>query len=321
LLIEDTLSPRLRINIGKGGVGKSVVSAAMALSEASQGKRVLVCEVNTRGRMQDLLGGSPPPTFENLDEIWQIRDNIWTVNIDPWPSMKEYVVQVLRLKLVYNLVFENRYMRYFLTAIPGLQELVYMGKIWFHVEETLAEGGFRFDRVIVDAPATGHGFAMLNTPRVVCETVPVGPMHTAAEKILNVLQDERLTEINLISLPEDMPANETIELADLLAREAGLTSHRLFLNQWPSPAVSVEQRELFEALLSQGLQDEEQWALFAAARQTQHRVQEAESISSRLTEEIHLPVIHLPLLNKERGDAALVEELATFLNRGHTDVS
>ena len=144
------LEKRFLIVTGKGGVGKSSVSAALALLAARQGKRVLVCEVNAQERVAPLLGAPPAGPA-----VRAAVPGIATVNVTPPEAMREYGLMVLKFRTIYDAVFENRLVRYFLRVVPSLAELVMLGKI---LNEAKAEerGRPRWDLVVVDAPATGH---------------------------------------------------------------------------------------------------------------------------------------------------------------------
>ena len=316
MFLEELIERRLLVNMGKGGVGRSSISAALACYAAERGKRVLVCEVNTKERMSHLLGGNKPETFTEIEQIWQPRDNIWTVNIEPWTAMKEYVQQVLKMRLIYNIVFENPLMRYFLRAIPGLQDLVFIGKVWYHTTEKRRDGSPRFDLVIVDAPATGHGIAMLRIPFVVTNTVPVGPMYKAAQQIKDLLTDSKKTSINLITLPEEMPVNETIELHQTVKEKLKLPLGGLFLNQWPKGAYSNQNKSSFEKFLKAGIQDEKGWPLFTAAQAADTIVSKAERHFNRLQEALSLPICKIPRLPVEelQDGFSLIQELTKKLD-------
>lgn len=300
--LDALLKRRLLIHIGKGGVGRSTVSAALARLAAKRGKRVLVCEVNTKERMSSLLGGTPPSSFDTMDEVWQPQERIWAVNIKPWAGMKEYVSEVLRMRLVFNLVFENNVMRYFLRAVPGLQELVYIGKVWFHVTQTDKRGAPRFDLVIVDAPATGHGLAMLRIPQVVLDVTPAGPMRTAAQRIQDMLLDADTTWVNLVTLPEEMPVNETLELHQKLRDMLHLHPGVAWMNQWPMPVCAPEQEALLQAVASAGAQHQEAWPYFAAARTAQVIHEKALKHREQLAAHFDRPIVSLPRLSQSHDD-------------------
>ncbi len=312
--LDDLLGHRLLINMGKGGVGRSTFTAALARLAANAGKKVLVCEVNTKERMPSLLGASPPETLDTLDRIWQADERIWTVNIEPWTGMKEYVVQVLRLRLVYNLVFQNRVMKYFLQAVPGLQELVYIGKTWYHVSEDKRGDEPRFDLVLVDAPATGHGLAMLRITSVILQISPPGPMRKATERIQDMLADGDICRINFVTLPEEMPVNETIELYEKIETQLELPLGVVCVNQWPAAPCDEELRGLFHQTLEAGLRDPEGWPLWAAGQQAEIREQRALRHLKNLRQHIPLPVVKMPRLHHpEHDESHMVHQLATAL--------
>jgi len=141
------LDRRLVIVTGKGGVGKSTVSAALALLAARAGKRVLVCEVNAQERVAPLLGAAP--TGSALREA---VPGISTVNVNPHDSMREYGLMVVRFRAIYDAVFENRLVRYFLRVVPSLAELVMLGKI-LHEALEVSRGRFAARSVKLILPA------------------------------------------------------------------------------------------------------------------------------------------------------------------------
>src|SRR5262249_53002350 len=118
------LDHRLLVVTGKGGVGKSTISAALALVAAQQGHRVLVCEINAQERIAPLVGAAPAGGTPR-----EAVPGVWTVNVTPREAMREYGLMVLKFRSIYEAVFENRFVRYFLRAIPSLAELVMLGKV------------------------------------------------------------------------------------------------------------------------------------------------------------------------------------------------
>jgi anion-transporting ArsA/GET3 family ATPase len=298
------LSRRLNIVTGKGGVGKSTVSAALALAAQARGQRVLVCEVTAHERVSGLLG-SP----ESGTEIRRVDERIWSVHVEPQSAMREYGLMVLRFKAVYSAVFENRLVRYFLKAIPSLPEIVMLGKIWWHVTQDRDESGrLRWDQVIVDAPATGHGLSFLRTPRTILEIVSEGPLVRDMKRMQEMLVDPATTAVSIVTLPEEMPANEAAEMHAALANELRLPLGRLLLNAWVAPRFSPDERTALAEVEAPELGAAKEATLHYAARQDLSL-----HYGQRLEAEVALPMTRLPWLAGSAFGRAEVERLATIL--------
>lgn len=224
-VLEELTGQRLLVVTGKGGVGKSTIAAALATQSAREGLRTLVCEVNTKERISQLLGKP-----EVGPEVTAVDENLWAVDVRPQEAMREYALMLLKFESIYNAVFENRVVRYFLRFIPSLQELVLLGKILFHLREKRPDGSWRFDRIVIDAPATGHAITFFSVPQVIIDTVPPGAMSTDATWMRDLLIDPKTTAVVLVSLPEELPVNETLELAEALKTKVKMTSKLVVLN-------------------------------------------------------------------------------------------
>ncbi len=270
---------RLWIVTGKGGVGKSTVAAALALASAREGKRTLVCEINATERISGLLGRP-----EAGPEVRLLEKNLWAVNVQPPEAMREYGLMVLRFETLYKTVFENRIVRYFLRFIPSLQELVILGKVLFHLDEKLPDGRYRYERVVMDAPATGHAIAFLSVPQVLLETIPPGPMATQAKKMRAQLADPGITGTVLVSLPEEMPVNETVDLHRALTTEVKIPVSAAVLNMHTGQRFTAAEVDAVPEPLK------------AAVRQHFLREGFSEEAEERLSRELRLPIVRVPRL-------------------------
>lgn len=223
--MSGLLDRRLLLVTGKGGVGKSTVAASLALRLASAGLRTLLCEVNAGGRLGRMLehpGVGP--------EVAAVEPNLSMVDLEPDAAMREYVLSKIRLERVYRAVFENRMVRYFLRFIPALAETVMLGKVLWHVRQWPdAPGGF--DRIVLDLPATGHALTLLGVPQSLVTALPSGPMSSEADWMLELLTDPAITSAVLVSLPEELPVNETLELAQELRTRLRVRVGAVVLNQ------------------------------------------------------------------------------------------
>lgn len=211
---------RLLLVSGKGGVGKTTLTATLGKLAASSGKKTLLVELSPSERIAELFG-IPPIGYQEIE----LAPNLYGMNLDPESAFREYVLSQLDSPRLYKMVFENRFVRNFLEATPGLHILLQVGKIWSLVEERRA-----YDLVIVDAPATGHGLAMLKVPQVVAEAVRVGPLKSKSEAIQRLFQDFEKTALLIVTLPEEMPVNEALEMKVQAESSVGVRVGPLFVN-------------------------------------------------------------------------------------------
>jgi anion-transporting ArsA/GET3 family ATPase len=237
---------RLLIFSGKGGAGKSTTAAAAALAAARRGKRVLIVEIGEQERIPSLFGvakagyaGAPVYTSRTPG-----IPPIWSMCLTAREALHEFALRSVKFEVISAAIFENRVMRYFTAAAPGLDELVLMGKIETLQREALAASKSPpFDLMVFDAPATGHGLAFFNAPRMAMDMARVGPLHAKAERMWNLLADPLRTALNIVTLPEEMSVNESIDL-HLAADELGLPRGKLVVNAVYPDAFHDEAEEL-----------------------------------------------------------------------------
>ena len=219
---------RVRVVTGKGGVGKTVVSTAMAMALAAEGKKVLLAEVNAHDRVAALLGSRPVGS-----SMREVLENLWVVDMNPNDSIREYALMTMRFEAIYKAVFENKMVRHFIRFVPSLGEMVMLGKLWFHEQEE-ENGKKRFDTIVIDAPATGHGISMLRTPASIAKVVPAGAMREHALAMQDMLTDAAKTRLHIVTPPEEMPVNEARELEAAAKNILNMAIGTTFINQYVS---------------------------------------------------------------------------------------
>jgi Mrp family chromosome partitioning ATPase len=299
------LDRRLVVITGKGGVGKSTVSAALAVLAARRGKRVLVAEVDARERVAPMLGGRPSGPV-----VRAVLPGVSTINVDPRHSLEEYALMVVKVRAIYQAVFENRVVRFFLRAVPSLAETLMLGKV-LHEARSEERGRPRWDLVVVDAPSTGHAVQLLGVPRALLDTVPGGPLRRDAEWMHALLTSPERTAVALVSLPEEMPVTETAELDEKLGTDLGLPRGPVFLNAMPDERFAAAERERLRA--ASGEPPPLGPAARAALLQAERR-DRAEEQAARLRGLLGRPLVPLPLLAAERWGRRSIERIADAMD-------
>jgi anion-transporting ArsA/GET3 family ATPase len=212
---------------GKGGVGKSTVAAALGLAAARRGLRTVVAEVAARDDVSRALAGSGTRPFEER----AVADNLFHISIDPERAMEEYLVDQLPVRALADVLTSSRLFTYLAAATPGMRELLTMGKVWELAQGRRRTPGARpYDLVVLDAPATGHGVAVLAAPRTFADAARVGPVARQGRTIHEMVADPERTGVIAVATAEEMPVNETLALREALRDDLGLELDAVVVN-------------------------------------------------------------------------------------------
>jgi anion-transporting ArsA/GET3 family ATPase len=302
------LERRFLILSGKGGVGRTTVAAALARAAVHAGKRVLLAQMDSPERLGRLLGhqqGIGP-------EVTTVSDGLDAVNMSARSALHQYGLMVLRYEALYRTVFENRAVQGFLDAVPGLDAYAMLGKAWWHTTENLG-GRPRYDLVILDAPASGHASTVLRIPQAIVDTMPRGPLARDAAAMRDLFRDPARAAFVIVTLAEELPARETVELAAVVRRELQLPLGPLVVNALPPEELADPAlREVLDRLDAPGT-DPALAATLAGAGVLAARRAEAEEVLEGLRRDPGLPMVELPRLPTTDCGPAEIDELARML--------
>jgi anion-transporting ArsA/GET3 family ATPase len=304
--MDGLFAHSLLVVTGKGGVGKSTVAAALGLAADRRGLRTIVVEVAARDDLSRALGTSDAAGAYAEQAV---SDRLHHISIDPQRAMEEYLRQQLPIGPLAALLARSRIFTALSAATPGMRELLTVGKVWELAQHQRRTHGSRpYDLVVLDAPATGHGLAMLQAPGTFAAVARVGPVAKQGRAVASFLGDARRTAVLAVSTAEEMPVAETLELRARLREQLGLDLSLVVVNAVvPHRFSGADERTLRAAPPSPARHA----ALFAATWARHQRSQ-----ISTLRRGLHdVPLVTLPFVFESALDAAALESLSRELER------
>jgi anion-transporting ArsA/GET3 family ATPase len=212
---------------GKGGVGRTTVALALALSAARAGRRTVLCE---------LAGQARAPRLYGLDSVRAgrevpLEERLWATTIDPVLALEEWAVRQIGSRRLGGLLARSRTLAAFVDAAPGARELLAITKAWeLGRDERWTRGLGGYDLVVVDGPASGHGVGMLRAPRTFAEIARVGPIGAQARQVAALLEDAGRSALIAVAQPAELPVSETLELEGRVLAALGRPLDALIVN-------------------------------------------------------------------------------------------
>lgn len=249
-LLEAVFRARLVVVTGKGGVGKTTVSAALAQLGASSGRRILACEVGAEpgapSRLAEALTGkATPSTIEPV----AIAPNLDLVLLTPEEGHRAFLRDVLPFGFLADKAMNAKPLQRFLSATPALLELGILYRGLALMKQTLRNGEPKWHTLILDSPATGHAVAFASLPEVALRIFPTGPIGRALREGIEVLTDPHRTVAIITTLPESLPVSEALELKKGLEAQ-NLRVEGIIANIVPTDPFTGEEHEAVQAWLA-----------------------------------------------------------------------
>jgi len=301
---------RLVIVAGKGGVGKTTVTAALARAAALTGLSTLIVEVEGKSGLA-LLFGREPLTYEEItlspgggpEGAADIRGRTLT----PDDALLEYLRDHGMSRISRRLASSGA-LDIVSTAVPGIKDILILGKVK-QLERAKAA-----DLILLDAPAAGHAITFLLAARALLDAVRVGPINTQAREVLDLLTNADRCQVVLVTLPEETPVNELVDTAYHLEDRVGVSLGPVVVNGSYAATDGLDADPAEAAsVAATTLRDGERESLAAAADFRRHRMALQHEQIERLATQLPLPQLHLPFLfNADLGPPEL-EALAREL--------
>jgi hypothetical protein len=304
---------RVVIVAGKGGVGKTTVSAALAVAATEAGLSVLIVEVEGKSGLAASFG-RPPLTYEEVE----LRAGLRARTLTPDDALVEYL-QDHGLRRIGRRLSQSGALEVVATAVPGMKDILVLGKV-----KQLERDGVA-DLIVLDAPAAGHAVQFLLSARGLLDAVSVGPVNRQAAEVIELLSDPARCQVMLVTLPEETPVNELVDTAYAIEDRAGVALGPIVVNGCaphidglcaPPNGSGPAQVRADASALGFALSDTDADALAAAAavRIGLHARQDEQR--ARLAALLPLPQIELPFLFTADVGPAEIDTLADALVAG-----
>ncbi len=282
---------RLLIVAGKGGVGKTTVSAALARAAALVGLSTLVVEVEGRSGLPAMFG-RPDLGYDEmvLSAGSSGAADVRARTITPDRALLEYLRDHGLSRISKRLVTSGA-LDVVATAAPGIKDILVLGKV-----KQLERSGAA-DLIVLDAPAAGHAVTFLQSARGLVDAVKVGPINTQARDVLDLLEDHRRCQVVLVTIPEETPVNEAADTAFLLEDRVGVSLGPIVVHGlYPELAGIAADPGVAAADADVTLRAGEADALAAAASFRRRRTALQDEQVGRLADDLPLPQLRLPFL-------------------------
>lgn len=289
---------------GKGGVGKTTVTAALATVAARAGMSVLIVEVEGKSGLATCLG-APALEYEEVD----VRPGVRARTLTPDQALVEYL-EDRGLKRISKRLVKSGALDVVATAVPGMKDILVLGKV------KQLERAEAADLLIIDAPAAGHAITFLLSARGLLDAVRVGAVRRQAEDVIEMLSDPTRCQVMLVTLPEETPVNELVDTAFALEDRVGVKLGPVVVNAVPGDlALAGHGATRDGATAGVDVPADEAAALEAAVLFRHERHELALEQADRLAARLPLPQLRLPYLFQEIGPGE-VEQLADALESG-----
>jgi hypothetical protein len=304
---------RLVIVAGKGGVGKTTVSATLARAAALTGLSTLIVEVEGKSGLPAVFGQGELGYDEVVlaagggpDGAADVRARTLTADAALVEYLRDHGLSRISRRLVSSGALDV-----VATAAPGIKDILLLGKVKQLVREGVA------DLIVLDAPAAGHAITFLQSARSLIDTVNVGPINAQARDVLSLLEDHRQCQVVLVTIPEETPVNEAVETAFLLEDRVGIGLGPIVVNGVYPPIEGLVVDEPAVAATADeadvSLRPGEAVALASAARfRLDRSALQAEQVA-RLQAQLPLPQLRLPFLFSAEIGPAELDELARVM--------
>lgn len=302
---REPLTRPVQFFTGKGGVGKSTVLGALAMAAARAGKRPLIVELGIHTSSTHLFR-SPNVGYEPAE----VAPGVMATRVQFEPALVDYITSRLRLRSIASLVVKNNSLRRLFMAAPGVDEIVTLHR----VAQLAADP--RWDFILVDLESTGHALMFFDLPSVLEVFLKDGPLRQVLDTATALVRDAQRCAIHIVTVPEPLAVNETIQLYKRMREREDLHLGHLFVNRFPGVWLDEGEKQQVRAELA-GPSRGQPWAPdLMLAEYLLGRRETAEKCLRGLRRDIDLPTMVFDA--QDEGSRAIIESLSRTIE--HAEV-
>jgi anion-transporting ArsA/GET3 family ATPase len=309
-MLNEILARRVLIVLGKGGVGKSTLSAAIAKLATLSGARALIMECDSRAPLAATFGVAPSfvPT--------QVADNLALMTLDGRAALEEYLRLVVPGRMLLKAVFASRLYQFFVQAAPGLRELMMLGKVFYDAGQPDPKALAR-NLIVVDAPASGQAMSLLKMPTAARSTFGDSVVGKEASNISKMLRDQRNCAIVQVTTADTLSISETIETHALLSK-IHLAPAAVLFNRMPPSEFGAEDISALTNRRGRHLHRKDLEHLAELAKSELKRAADARKAIAKIRAETGGPVLEIAEHSGMSG-IELIDRIAADLARHRED--
>jgi anion-transporting ArsA/GET3 family ATPase len=300
--LREPLTRPVQFFTGKGGVGKSTVLGAVATSAARSGKRPLIVELGIHTSSSQLFHG-PIVGYEPAE----VAPGVYATRVQFEPALVDYITSRLKLRPIATLVAQNTSLRRLFMAAPGVDELVTLHRV------AQLAANERWGPILVDLESTGHALMFFDLPGVLEVFLKDGPLRQVLDSASALVRDEQRCAVHIVTVPEPLAVNETIQLYGRLRERKDLHLGCLFINRIPRAWLDEQEQQLVRAEL-EAVTGTEPWAHdLALAEYLIQRRHTADKCLRGLHRDIDLPTMAFEA--QDEDSSAIIEALSHAIER------
>jgi arsenite-transporting ATPase len=290
---------RVLLVAGKGGVGRTTLSSALAQAAVQRGKRVLLAEFEEPAgfRASPLAGLYGMGVFPSTPQ--PVSEGVYGMTIQAELGIELFLTGLFKVPALSRLALRTPALRNMLRAGPSFHEMGLFYRMLMAIREQDDRGNDRFDLMIIDMPATGHALALTGLSSILLDLVRRGPIADALRDGRSVFYDPEQCAACVVTLPEPLPVSECLELIDGL-HHSEMTVGAVIANRVPSDPFSPQERDALDAMLQGRL---------VRGHTIVERIRRAEGSMARLRDAVKVPLIQVPELDTEPVHRGVAEHL------------